>query len=94
MSNVYLTLVCLSLCASCAAPAPRTVVLTEYVCHVRPEWMQPTPVPAPTAATVRDLDQETVDLQDALKACNVDKSKILNLTGKQKPPVASPGSTR
>lgn len=93
MWRVYLAWCCLSLCASCAAPTPpRKVVLTEYVCHMRPEWLQPTPLPPLQDQTVGQLLEESRQLREALIACNADKTKAKLLTEKQRP--ADPAGPR
>lgn len=91
MSRVYLLLACLSLCASCAGPSnpARQVVVTEYQCFMRPEWLQPTPAPAFQDATVGELLTENRETRDALAACNLDKSKIKKLIETQKPPASA-----
>lgn len=94
MWRVYLALCCLSLCASCAAPAPRQVPVTQYVCFMRPEWLQPTPVPPLKDQTVGQLIEETQQVREALASCNADKQSARLLIDKQKPPADSAGSTR
>lgn len=93
MWRVYLALACLSLCASCAVPTPpRPVVVTEYQCFMRPEWLQPTPAPALQDETVGQLLEENLQLSQALTSCNADKSKARQLIDRQRPPAA--GGTR
>ena len=90
MWRVYLTLACLSLCASCAAPqAPRQVVVTEYQCFMRPEFLQPTTTPPLQDQTVGELLDETRQLREALLSCNQDKDKARRLIENQAPTKAA-----
>lgn len=94
MWRVYLALACLSLCASCAAPTPpRQVVVTEYQCFMKPEFVQPTPEPALQDETVGELLEENRLLREALRSCNQDKDKARRLIDNQRPPPGSSGPT-
>lgn len=90
MRHVYLALICLSLCASCAAPAPRVVEVPVYQCYSKPELLAATPEPPMQDETVGQLLEEAQALRQALRACNQDKKAIQALIDRQKPARPSP----
>lgn len=74
LPKIVLTLLCLTTLSACST-APVTVPQPVKM-YPEEQWTRDTPEPPMLAKTCGELADYAVDLQSAIRACNVDKGSI------------------